>query len=74
MILNNWLFYGSGGGMRTGDYNTPQGKVLNSATEMTNYKVGAGRGSRVSSIDRQVHGRVAPEDGRTRGVVGTGVN
>ncbi len=39
----DWLFYGSGGGMRTSDYNTPLGKVLNSATEMTNYKVGGGR-------------------------------
>ena len=40
---NDWIFYGSGGGMRTSDYNTPLGKVLNSATEMTDYKVGAGR-------------------------------
>jgi len=40
---NDWIFYGSGGGMRTSDYNTPLGKVLNSATEMTNYKVGTGR-------------------------------
>lgn len=39
----DWLFYGSGGGMRTGDYNTPIGRVLNSATDMSNFKVGAGR-------------------------------
>lgn len=38
----DWMLYGSGGGMRTSDYNTPLGKVLNSATEMTNYKLGAG--------------------------------
>jgi iron complex outermembrane receptor protein len=38
-----WLFYGSGGGMRTGDYNTPIGRVLNSATAMSNFKAGAGR-------------------------------
>ena len=39
----DWMVYGSGGGMRTGDYNTPIGKVLNSATEMTNSKFGVGR-------------------------------
>jgi iron complex outermembrane receptor protein len=39
----NWLVYGSGGGMRTGDYNTPLGRVLNSFTDMTNAKAGVGR-------------------------------
>lgn len=39
----NWLLYGSGGGMRTGDYNTPAGRVENSFTEMTNAKAGLGR-------------------------------
>lgn len=39
----DWMFYGSGGGMRTSDYSSPLGKVLNSATEMTDYKVGVGR-------------------------------
>jgi iron complex outermembrane receptor protein len=39
----SWMVYGSGGGMRTSDYNTPIGKVLNSATEMTNSKFGVGR-------------------------------
>ena len=45
----NWLVYGSGGGMRTGDYNTPAGRVENSFTEMTNAKGGLGRyGKRLS--------------------------
>lgn len=45
----NWLFYGSGGGMRTGDYNTPAGRVENSFTEMTSAKAGLGRyGGRLS--------------------------
>jgi iron complex outermembrane receptor protein len=37
-----WLLYGSGGGMRTGDYGTPLGKVLNSGTELNQYKLGVG--------------------------------
>lgn len=45
----NWLLYGSGGGMRTGDYNTPIGRIENSFTEMTNAKAGLGRyGERLS--------------------------
>lgn len=45
----NWLVYGSGGGMRTGDYQTPVGRVGNSFTEMTNGKAGLGRyGDRLS--------------------------
>lgn len=45
----SWMFYGSGGGMRTSDYHSPLGTVLNSATEMTDYKVGAGRfGEKIS--------------------------
>ncbi len=40
---HEWLVYGSGGGMRTGDYNTPRGRVLNSGTDMSDFKVGAGR-------------------------------
>lgn len=44
-----WMFYGSGGGMRTGDYSTPAGKVFNSFTDMVNAKAGIGRyGERVS--------------------------
>lgn len=45
----DWLVYGSGGGMRTGDYNTPAGRVENSFTEMTNAKAGVGKyGERLS--------------------------
>lgn len=45
----NWMLYGSGGGMRTGDYNTPIGRIENSFTEMTNFKAGVGRyGERLS--------------------------
>ncbi|MBI5282254.1 MAG: TonB-dependent receptor plug domain-containing protein, partial [Candidatus Solibacter usitatus] len=39
----HWMLYGSGGGMRTGDYRTPAGTVLNSGGELTNFKAGAGR-------------------------------
>lgn len=39
----DWLVYGSGGAMRTGDYRSPLGQVLNSATSMNNFKAGAGR-------------------------------
>lgn len=38
-----WLFYGGGGGMRTGDYNTPAGTVLNSGTDLRQANAGAGR-------------------------------
>ncbi|MGB9609957.1 MAG: TonB-dependent receptor [Bryobacteraceae bacterium] len=45
----NWLVYGSGGGMRTGDYNTPIGRVLNSFTDMITAKAGLGHyGERLS--------------------------
>jgi iron complex outermembrane receptor protein len=33
---NKWLFLASGGGSRTGDYNTPIGKVENSGTSVRN--------------------------------------
>lgn len=47
--FKDWMIYGSGGGMRTGDYNTPAGRVENSFTEMTNAKGGVGRyGERLS--------------------------
>lgn len=39
----SWMLYGSGGGMRTGDYTTPIGRILNSGSDMTNFKAGAGR-------------------------------
>jgi iron complex outermembrane receptor protein len=38
-----WLLIGSGGGMRTGDYRTPLGKVGNSQTEMVHSTAGIGR-------------------------------
>ncbi len=47
--VKNWMVYGSGGGMRTGDYNTPAGRIENSFTDMTNAKGGVGRyGNRLS--------------------------
>ena len=51
----NWLLYGSGGGMRTGDYNTPAGRVENSFTEMTNAKGGVGRYGERLSWNATVH-------------------
>ena len=51
----NWLVYGSGGGMRTGDYNTPLGRVLNSFTDMTNVKAGFGRYGERFSWNAMVH-------------------
>lgn len=51
----NWLVYGSGGGMRTGDYNTPAGRVENSFTEMTNAKAGLGRYGERLSWNATVH-------------------
>lgn len=40
---NRWLLYGSGGAMATGNYNTPIGKIRNSATEMGHVTLGLGR-------------------------------
>lgn len=34
--LGKWLLWANGSGQRTGDYNTPQGKIENSATRLTN--------------------------------------
>jgi iron complex outermembrane receptor protein len=39
----NWLFWGGGGAQRTGDYDTPEGTVLNSGTELRNASLGVGR-------------------------------
>ncbi|MGH9630381.1 MAG: TonB-dependent receptor, partial [Bryobacteraceae bacterium] len=39
----DFLFWGGGGGLRTGDYKTPIGTVENSATEMRNASIGMGR-------------------------------
>jgi iron complex outermembrane receptor protein len=38
-----WQVWGGGGGNRTGEYQTPLGKVENSETEYRNGRVGAGR-------------------------------
>lgn len=51
----DWLVYGSGGGLRTGDYQTPIGRVENSFTEMTNAKAGLGRYGNRLSWNAMVH-------------------
>ncbi len=38
----NWMVWGSGGGVRTGDYNTPEGKVFNSRANQVNGSGGFG--------------------------------
>jgi len=38
----NWGLWAGGGGVRTGDYQSPEGKVSNSATRLSNGKGGAG--------------------------------
>jgi iron complex outermembrane receptor protein len=44
-----WMVYGGGGGMRTGDYSTPLGKVFNSGTDLRQTKFGVGHyGDRLS--------------------------
>ncbi len=40
---NGWLLWGGGGGQRTGDYNTPQGRIENSATDSRNTYMGFGK-------------------------------
>ncbi len=42
----NWLFWGSGGGVRAGEYQTPIGKVLNSYSRSSNGSGGFGYYSR----------------------------
>jgi iron complex outermembrane receptor protein len=39
----DWIVWGGGGGRRTGDYDTPDGTVLNSATRGSSGNVGVGR-------------------------------
>ena len=41
--VGKWLLLTSGGGMRSGDYSTPLGKVANSETELKNTAVSLGR-------------------------------
>ncbi|OFW09910.1 MAG: hypothetical protein A3G20_03100 [Acidobacteria bacterium RIFCSPLOWO2_12_FULL_59_11] len=38
----NWMFWGNGGGQRTGDYNTPIGTIANTRTRLGNTAVGFG--------------------------------
>lgn len=38
----NWALWGGGGGVRTGDYQSPEGTVSNSATRLSNGKGGVG--------------------------------
>jgi len=38
----NWMAWGSGGSRRSGDYDTPEGPVVNSDSELANGSVGAG--------------------------------
>lgn len=40
--LGNWLVWGSGGGIRTGEYETPQGRVENSQSRTRDAAVGLG--------------------------------
>ena len=40
--VKNWMFWGSGGGVRTSDYNTPEGKVFNSRARQVNGSGGFG--------------------------------
>lgn len=48
--LGNFAVWASGGGQRSGDYNTPLGRVQNSATELKHTSIGVGRyGERVSA-------------------------
>jgi iron complex outermembrane receptor protein len=38
----SWMFWGSGGSRRTGDYDTPEGIVANSKSNLSNASVGTG--------------------------------
>ncbi|MEP7364121.1 MAG: TonB-dependent receptor [Acidobacteriota bacterium] len=38
-----WIVWGGGGGMRTGDYASPLGRVVNSATDLKQANVGMGK-------------------------------
>ncbi|MFN0166745.1 MAG: TonB-dependent receptor [Bryobacteraceae bacterium] len=49
--VKDWLFWGGGGGQRTGDYSTPIGKIENSHTRLSNTFAGAGWYGRKSFFD-----------------------
>lgn len=38
----HWMFWGNGGGQKSGDYSSPLGKVVNSATEALDFTGGTG--------------------------------
>lgn len=40
--FKNWMVWGSGGGVRTGDYNAPNGEIFNSRARQLNYSGGFG--------------------------------
>jgi iron complex outermembrane receptor protein len=46
----NWLLWGGGGAMRTGNYSTPIGKVANSGGDLTNARAGIGHYSDKASF------------------------
>ncbi len=47
--VKDWIFWGGGGGQRTGDYRTPVGTVDNSGTQLKHTTAGLGRyGEKVS--------------------------
>ena len=48
--VKDWLLWGGGGGMRTGDYKTPLGTIPNSGTELKTARVGFGRYSENASF------------------------
>jgi iron complex outermembrane receptor protein len=48
--FGNWMLWAGGGGMRTGDYNTPLGKIENSHTDLKNGRIGIGRYSEKASF------------------------
>ena len=41
--MGSYLLWASGSGQRTGDYDTPIGKILNSGTRMTQTSAGVAR-------------------------------
>lgn len=52
----NWLFYGTAGGVRTGDYNSPAASVPNSASKMKNGSVGIGHFGEKTSLNFNFQG------------------
>lgn len=48
--VGSWMLWAGGGGMRTGDYNTPLGEIHNSHTNLNNGRFGFGRYSEKMSF------------------------